>query len=59
MTTQSLLILPDTLGLYKSSRESFADLCQWTGLDCGSLFQESAPLRGLDFAPLPGETARR
>jgi superfamily I DNA/RNA helicase len=40
---KSLLILPDTLRLYKTSKDSFLDLCRWEGSGCEALFE--APRR--------------
>jgi ATP-dependent exoDNAse (exonuclease V) beta subunit len=36
---KSLLVLPDSLRLYKVSKDSFFDLCLWQGLECRHLFE--------------------
>jgi ATP-dependent exoDNAse (exonuclease V) beta subunit len=41
---KSLLVLPDSLRLYRKSTTSFLDLCRWEGLECGSLFEAPPPL---------------
>jgi ATP-dependent exoDNAse (exonuclease V) beta subunit len=40
---KSLLVLPDTLRLYKKATESFAEVCKWDGEGWGALFE--APQR--------------
>ena len=43
---RSLLILPDSLRLYRTSRESFLDLCRWEGSGCEGLFDAPGRLGG-------------
>jgi ATP-dependent exoDNAse (exonuclease V) beta subunit len=46
---KSLLVLPDTRRLYKTSKDSFADLCRWDEIECGEIFDAiTAPASGGD-----------
>jgi len=42
---KSLLVFPDTLRLYRTSKDSFMELCLWEGLGCETLFEPPRPLK--------------